>query len=174
MFSCNASMKENTAFYNADGDLLIVQQFGELIITTELGKLSIKSKEVACIPRGMRFRVDTNGNARGYICELFKGHFGLPELGPIGSNSLANVRDFQVPVAWYEDKDCDFTVIGKFGSKFFSCDYKWSIFNTVAWWGNYVPFKYNLDNFNTIGSISYDHADPSIFTVLSAMSDEPG
>jgi homogentisate 1,2-dioxygenase len=174
MFSCNTSMKENSAFYNADGDLLIVQQYGELHITTEMGKLSLKPKDICCIPRGLRFRVDVDGNSRGYICELFKGHLALPELGPIGSNCLANVRDFQVPVAWYEDKDCDFTVICKFGSKFFSSTYKHSIFNVVAWWGNYVPYKYNLDNFNTIGSISFDHPDPSIFTVLTAASDEPG
>jgi homogentisate 1,2-dioxygenase len=174
MYSCNTSMKENSAFYNADGDIIIVQQHGELQIITELGKLSIGPKEIACIPRGLRFRVDVNGNARGYICELFKGHLNLPELGPIGSNCLANTRDFQVPVAWYEDRDCEFTVICKFGSKFFSCEYNHSIFNTVAWWGNYVPYKYNLDNFNTIGSISYDHPDPSIFTVLTAPTDEHG
>jgi homogentisate 1,2-dioxygenase len=174
MYSCNTSMKENTAFYNADGDMLIVQQHGELHITTELGKLSVNSKEIALIPRGLRFRVDVDGNARGYICELFKGHLALPELGVIGSNCLANARDFQVPVAWYEDKECDFKVICKYGTKFFSCDYKHSVFNTVAWWGNYVPFKYNLDNFNTIGTISFDHPDPSIFTVLSSPTDEAG
>ena len=174
MYACNTSMKENTAFYNADGDMLIVQQEGVLNITTELGKMNLRPKEIAVIPRGMRFRVDVSGNARGYICELFKGHLALPELSVIGSNCLANARDFQIPVAWYEDKDCDFTVISKFGSKFFSCDYKYSIFNTVAWWGNYVPYKYNLENFNTLGSISFDHPDPSIFTVLTSGTDEPG
>ena len=174
MYSCNVSMKENSAFYSADGDFLIVPQLGELFITTELGKLTVKGKEIAVIPRGLRFRVDVTGECRGYICEIFKSHFTLPELGVIGSNGLANARDFEVPVAWYEDKDCDFEMIVKFQGKFFSCSYDYSIFNVVAWWGNYVPFKYNLDNFNTIGTISYDHPDPSIFTVLSAPSDEPG
>lgn len=174
MYSCNTSMDENSAFYSADGDFLIVPQHGELFITTELGRLNVRPKEIVVIPRGLRFRVDVEGESRGYICELFKGHFNLPDLGPIGSNGLASARDFEVPVAWYEDKDCEFKVVSKFGGKFFYTTYKHSIFNTVAWWGNYVPYKYDLDKFNTIGTISYDHPDPSIFTVLTATSDEPG
>jgi homogentisate 1,2-dioxygenase len=174
MYSCNTSMDENTAFYNSDGDLLIVPQQGELIITTELGKMSVNTKDIAIIPRGLRFRVEVKGESRGYICELFKGHFSLPELGPIGSNGLANARDFEVPVAWYEDRDCEFTIISKFQGKFFYCVQDSSVFNTVAWWGNYVPYKYNLDKFNTMGTVSFDHPDPSIFTVLTAASDEPG
>jgi homogentisate 1,2-dioxygenase len=174
MYSCNTSMADNTAFYSADGDFLIVPQLGELLITTELGKLTLKSKEIGVIPRGLRYRVDVKENCRGYICEIFKGHFTLPDLGPIGSNGLANARDFEIPVATYEDKDCEFTVISKFGGEFFSCKYDYSIFNTVAWWGNYVPFKYDLGKFNTIGTISFDHPDPSIFTVLTAPSDEQG
>ena len=175
MFSCNVSMPENQAFYSADGDFMIVIQEGVLNITTEMGKINVYPKEICVIPRGVRFRVDlTSGKSRGYICEIFKGHFNLPELGPIGANSLANPRDFDIPVAWYEDKDCDFTVISKYQSKFFSCKYKSSIFNTVAWWGNYYPYKYNLDKFNTIGSISFDHPDSTLFTVMTAPTDEKG
>jgi homogentisate 1,2-dioxygenase len=172
LYSCNTSMPENTAFYSSDSDFLIVPQAGQLFITTELGKLEVSSREICVIPRGLRFRVEVQGKNRGYICELYKGHFTLPELGPIGSNGLANSRDFEVPVAWYEDKDCEFTVISKFNGKFFQCKYQTSVFNTVAWWGTYVPYKYNLDKFNTIGPVSYDHPDPSIFTVLTAPSDE--
>jgi homogentisate 1,2-dioxygenase len=167
-------MAENSAFYNADGDFLIVPQSGDLHITTEMGKLKVSPKEIVVIPRGIRFRVDVDGDCRGYICEIFKSHFVLPELGVIGSNGLANARDFEIPIAWYEDKECNFTVISKYMSKFFTCDYKYSVFNTVSWWGNYVPFKYNLDKYNTIGTISYDHPDPSIFTVLTAPTDELG
>lgn len=174
LYSCNTSMEENTAFYSSDGDFLIVPQHGALHITTELGKLNVNPKEIVVLPRGLRFRVDVEGESRGYICEIYKGHFTLPDLGPIGSNGLANTRDFEVPVAWYEDKQCEFKVISKFCGKFFSCSYKNSIFNTVAWWGNYVPYKYDLNKFNTIGTISYDHPDPSIFTVLTASSDEAG
>lgn len=167
-------MPENSAFYNSDGDFLIVAQEGVLHITTELGKLNVNPKEICVIPRGIRFRVDVSANCRGYISEIFKGHFTLPELGVIGSNGLANPRDFEIPVACFEDKDCDFTVVNKFHGKFFSCQYKSSVFNTVAWHGNYYPFKYHLDKFNTIGTISFDHPDPSIFTVLTAPSDEKG
>ena len=174
MYSCNASMPENTAFYNSDGDFLIVAQEGILNITTELGKLNVGPKEICVIPRGIRYRVDVTSKCRGYICEIFKGHFTLPELGVIGANGLANPRDFEIPVACFEDKDCEFTVINKFHSKFFSCKYKSSIFNTVAWHGNYYPFKYHLDKYNTIGTISFDHPDPYIFTVLSAPTDEIG
>jgi len=175
LYSCNSSMEENSAFYSADGDLLVVPQHGELFITTELGKINVKPKEIVVLPRGLRFKVDVTEESRGYICEIYKGHFTLPDLGPIGSNGLANARDFEVPVAWYEDKDCEeFKVISKFSGKFFYTTYTHSIFNTVAWWGNYVPYKYELDKFNTIGSISFDHPDPSIFTVLTCPSDEAG
>jgi len=174
MYSCNTSMDINSAFYTADGDILLVPQCGNLNITTELGKLYVTPKEICVIPRGMKFNVGVEGKSRGYFCEIYKGHFLLPELGPIGSNGLANARDFKIPEAWYEDRECDFKVICKYQGKFFEYHKKHSEFNIVAWTGNYVPYKYNLENFNTMGSISFDHPDPSIFTVLTASTDEPG
>lgn len=178
MYACNSSMPNNSGFYSADGDFLIVPQTGELFITTELGKLTVKPKEISVIPRGLRFRVDVKEGEdnRGYICEVFGGHFTLPELGVIGTNGLANARDFEVPVAAYEnvDKEGEYIVTSKYSGKFFQTVQKNSIFNTVAWHGNYVPYKYNLDKFNTIGTISYDHPDPSIFTVLTCPTNEPG
>ena len=174
MYSCNISMDENTAFVNTDGEFLIVPQQGDLLITTELGKLKVSPKEFVVLPRGLKYRVDVNENCRGYICEVFKSHFILPDLGLIWSNSLANPSHFEVPVAYFEDKDCKFTVITKNQSQFFSTEYNYSIFNVVAWYGNYVPYKYDLTKYNTLGSISFDFPDPSIFTVLTAQSDEPG
>jgi homogentisate 1,2-dioxygenase len=115
-----------------------------------------------------------DGEARGYMCEVYKGHFVIPDLGPIGSNCLANPRDFETPIAWYEDKSEDWTVISKFQGKFFQYSIDHCPFNIVAWHGNYAPYKYDLRKFNTIGSISYDHPDPSIFTVLTVQSDDPG
>lgn len=167
-------MDENSAFHNIDGELLIVPQQGDLFITTELGKLKVSPKEIVVLPRGIKFRVEVDGDCRGYVCEIFKSHFILPDLGLIGSNSLANPRDFQIPVAWYEDKDCKFTLINKYQSKFFVTEYDHSIFNVIAWHGDYVPYKYDLEKFNTLGTISFDHPDPSLLTVLTAQSDEPG
>src|SRR5215207_4374290 len=43
--------------------------------------------------------------ARGYICENYGTQFRLPDLGPIGANGLANARDFETPIAWYEDQE---------------------------------------------------------------------
>lgn len=173
MYSCNVSMNENSAFYSADGDFLIVPQVGVLDITTELGKLKVSPWEIVVIPRGIKFNVKVTGESRGYFNEIYRGHYRPIERGPIGSNGLANERDFYAPVAWYEDRECDFTVITKFMGKFFSSKYDRSVFDTVAWHGNYVPYKYNLKRYNTIGTITYDHPDPSIFTVLSASTDDP-
>lgn len=114
------------------------------------------------------------GQSRGYIAEVFKGHFVLPDLGPIGSNGLANARDFEVPVSWYEDTTDKWKIVNKFMGKFFQIEYDHSPFDIVAWHGNYAPYRYDLRRYNTIGSISFDHPDPSIFTVLSAQSDDPG
>ena len=175
LFSFNKNMG-NQAFYSSDGDMLIVPQMGHLHITTEYGKLEIEPEQIAVIQRGIKFKVDLKDcdQARGYICETYKSHFQLPDLGPIGANSLANPIHFESPTAWYEDTSENWTIISKFNGKFFNYSLSHSPFNVVAWHGNYCPYRYDLRKFNTIGSISYDHPDPSIFTVLTCQSDEPG
>ncbi|MCW5569533.1 MAG: homogentisate 1,2-dioxygenase [Steroidobacteraceae bacterium] len=163
------------AFYDADGELLIVPQAGRLLLVTELGRLPVEPQEIAVIPRGVRFRVELpDGVARGYVCENYGAAFRLPDLGPIGSNGLACERDFLTPVAWYEDRDEPCELVAKFMGKMWSTSMDHSPFDIVAWRGNLAPYKYDLRRFNTIGSISYDHPDPSIFLVLQAISDTPG
>ncbi|ODV90075.1 hypothetical protein CANCADRAFT_31144 [Tortispora caseinolytica NRRL Y-17796] len=165
----------NEAFYNADGDFLFVPQTGDLDIETELGKLYVRPCEIVVIPRGIRFRIKMpSGPVRGYILEIFNNHFELPELGPIGSNGLANARDFEAPVAAYVDDPTPYKLFGKFDGTLFSAELDHSPFDVVGWHGVYYPFKYDLGKFNTIGSISFDHPDPSIFTVLTAQSDHLG
>ncbi|EMP33643.1 Homogentisate 1,2-dioxygenase [Chelonia mydas] len=175
IFTCNTSMI-NRCFYNSDGDFLIVPQQGKLLITTEFGKLLVEPNEICVIQQGMRFSVEVFGETRGYVLEVYGAHFELPDLGPIGANGLANPRDFLVPVAWYEDCQVagGYTVISKYQGKLFSAQQDFSPFNVVAWHGNYTPYKYNLDNFMVINSVAFDHADPSIFTVLTAKSTRPG
>ena len=163
------------AFYDADGELLIVPQAGRLLLVTELGRLPVEPQEIAVIPRGVRFRVELpDGVARGYVCENYGAAFRLPDLGPIGSNGLACERDFLTPVAWYEDRDEPCELVAKFMGNMWSTSMDHSPFDIVAWRGNLAPYKYDLRRFNTIGSISYDHPDPSIFLVLQAISDTPG
>ncbi|ANB15138.1 homogentisate 1,2-dioxygenase [Sugiyamaella lignohabitans] len=165
----------NEAFYNADGDFLIVPQQGELDIQTELGNLYVRPQEIVVIPRGIRYKVKLpSGPIRGYILEVFSGHFELPELGPIGSNCLANARDFQAPVAAFEENDEPHKILGKFGGNLFQYTQNHSPFDVVGWHGLYYPYKYDLGKFNTIGSVSFDHPDPSIFTVLTVQSEHVG
>jgi homogentisate 1,2-dioxygenase len=162
-------------FYNADGDFLIVPQEGVLTLKTELGTLELKPSEIAVIPRGIKFQITLpDGKARGYICENHGLPFRLPELGVIGSNGLANPRDFKIPVANYENQEGDFQLLTKFQGLLWATDIKHSPLDVVAWHGNYVPYKYDLNQFNTINSVSYDHPDPSIFTVLTSPSSVPG
>ncbi|KAJ8911656.1 hypothetical protein NQ315_006002 [Exocentrus adspersus] len=172
-YCCNSNMK-NMAFYNADGDFLIVPQLGELKLKTEYGRLTIKPNEICVIQQGMRFSVDIIEPSRGYILEVFGQHFTLPDLGPIGANGLANPRDFLTPTAYYEDLDEDYEIIAKYQGNLFSCIQDHSPFDVVAWYGNYVPFKYDLNNFMVINSVSFDHCDPSIFTVLTCQSEKKG
>jgi homogentisate 1,2-dioxygenase len=123
----------------------------------------------------VKFRVELTGeDARGYVCENFGSSFRLPDLGPIGSNGLANPRDFLAPVAAYEDRDGDFTLTAKFGGRLWSAGIDHSPLDVVAWHGNYVPYKYDLSRFNAINTVSFDHPDPSIFTVLTSPSDTAG
>jgi len=174
LYAANQSM-QGRYFYNADGEMLIVPQEGRLKISTECGVIEIGPQEIAVIPRGIRFRVELpDGAARGYVCENFGAHLRLPDLGPIGSNGLANPRDFLTPVAAYEELEGDFELLAKFQGNLWSAKIGHSPLDVVGWHGNYAPYKYDLRKFNTIGSISYDHPDPSIFLVLNSPSDSPG
>lgn len=174
VYAANRSM-DGRFFYDADGELLIVPQHGRLHIATELGVLDVQPQEIAVIPRGVRFRVELpDGPAAGYVCENFGALLRLPELGPIGSNGLANARDFLTPNAAYEDVEGEFELIAKFQGHLWRADIGHSPLDVVGWHGNYAPYKYDLRRFNTIGSISYDHPDPSIFTVLTSPSDTAG
>lgn len=191
VYCCNADMK-NKAFCNSDGDLLVVPQLTPLTVTTETGKMRVAPGEFFLIPRGIKFSVDLDmatdlsrhegedSYARGYICEVYDSHFIIPDLGPIGANGLAHPKHFASPTAFYESKTFpteegeDYVLVQKFIGKLFSTTLESSPFDVVAWSGNYIPVKYDLANFNTIGSVSYDHLDPSIFTVLTSQTTSPG
>ncbi|MBO1331933.1 homogentisate 1,2-dioxygenase [Streptomyces sp. VRA16 Mangrove soil] len=177
LYHANSSMSDRV-FSDADGELLIVPERGGLLLRTEFGLLAVDPGEVALIPRGVRFRVELlDESARGYVCENYGAPFQLPDLGPIGANGLANVRDFRAPVAAYEDR-ADAAgaveVVNKFCGNLWTATYDHSPLDVVAWHGNHVPYVYDLRRFNVIGTISYDHPDPSIFTVLTSPSDTPG
>lgn len=173
LYAATADM--DRAFFSADGELLIVPEQGRLAIETELGRIDIAPLQIALIPRGVRFRVTLpDGSARGYVCENYGGLFRLPDLGPIGANGLANPRDFETPVAWFEDRDTPTEVIQKFQGGLWTTMLDHSPFDVVAWHGNLAPCRYDLTRFNTINTVSFDHPDPSIFTVLTSPSDTPG
>lgn len=173
IYRTNADM--NRAFWNADGEFRIVPQHGRLTIATELGLLDIAPGEIAVVPRGVRFRVALpDGKARGYICENHGAALRLPGLGPIGANGLANPRDFLSPVAWFEDRDTPTELVQKYMGNLWATTLDRSPFDVVAWHGNLVPYKYDLARFNTIGTVGFDHPDPSIFTVLTAPTDTEG
>jgi homogentisate 1,2-dioxygenase len=173
-YVANRSMSERF-FYDADAELLIVPQQGRLHVATELGLIDVEPQEIVVVPRGVRFRVELpDGVARGYFCENFGAPLRLPDLGPIGSNGLANPRDFLTPTAWYEERTGQFALVAKFGGHLWSAPIDHSPLDVVAWHGNNAPYKYDLRRFNTLGSVSFDHPDPSIFLVLQSISDTPG
>ena len=174
LYAANQDM-HGRYFYNADGELLIVPQQGRLAIATEFGLIDLAPQEIAVIPRGVRFQVHLpDGEARGYLCENYGALLRLPDLGVIGSNGLANPRDFLTPHAAYEDVEGDFELLSKFGGNLWSAAIGHSPLDVVAWHGNYVPYKYDLRHFSPVGAIGNDHPDPSIFLVLQSPSDTPG
>ena len=174
LYACNLSMMKR-AFCNADGELLIVPQQGRMNIATEFGLVEVEPLQIASIPRGVRFRVELpDGSARGYVCENYGPAFRLPELGPIGANGLANPRDFETPSARYEDIDEPTELIQKFGGRLWSSMLDHSPFDVAAWHGNLAPWRYDLRRFNTVNSVSFDHPDPSIFTVLTSPGNHVG
>jgi homogentisate 1,2-dioxygenase len=160
---------------DADGELMIIPQHGAVELQTELGRLEVAPGTIGVVPRGVRFRVQLpHGEARGYVAENYGAPFRLPELGPIGSNGLANPRDFETPVAWFEDRDEPTEVIQKSLGRLWTTSLDHSPLDVVAWHGNYAPYRYDLSRFNVIGTVSFDHPDPSIFTVLTSPSNVPG
>ena len=168
LYAANDSMRDRF-FYDADGELLIVPQLGDLLIFTELGVLRASPGEICVLPRGLKFRVELpDGEARGYICENYGAPFRLPALGPIGANGLANPRDFLTPVAAFEDREARFQIVAKFQGGLWAAEIDHSPLDVVAWHGNYVPYKYDLARFNCINTVSFDHPDPSIYTVLTS------
>jgi homogentisate 1,2-dioxygenase len=174
VYAANRDMTDRY-FVDSDGELLIVPELGALLIHTELGPLRVTPGEVAVIPRGIRFRVELPDTlARGYTCENFGASFTLPERGPIGANGLANERDFLAPLAAFEEREGPVQVVQKFAGNLWAADYDHSPLDVVAWHGNYTPYKYDTANFMVLGTISYDHPDPSLFTVLTSGSDTPG
>ena len=175
VFTYCANQSMQRVFFNVDGELLLVPQQGRLRLVTELGVLELEPLEIAVLPRGLKFRVELpDGQARGYIAENHGAPLRLPELGPIGSNGLANARDFLAPVARYEEASGPVQMVQKFLGELWGCQLQHSPLDVVAWHGNNVPYKYDLRRFNTLGTVSFDHPDPSIFTVLTSPTSVPG
>jgi homogentisate 1,2-dioxygenase len=174
LYAANQDMRDRY-FVDSDGELLFVPELGAITLHTELGPLRVSSGEIAVIPRGIRFRVELpDAFARGYLCENFGAAFTLPERGPIGANGLANERDFLAPHAAFDERSHTVQVVQKFGGNLWAADYDHSPLDVVAWHGSYAPYKYDTANFMAIGTISFDHPDPSIFTVLTSPSELPG
>jgi len=173
LYRATRSMTDRV-FVDADGELLIIPQSGTLRLFTEMGRIELAPGWVGLIPRGVRFRVEVEGEARGYVTENYGAAFRLPELGPIGSNGLANARDFETPVAAYEDVDRACEVVQKYQGALWTTTLDHSPLDVVAWHGNLAPYRYELARFNVIGTVSFDHPDPSIFTLLTSPSEMPG
>jgi homogentisate 1,2-dioxygenase len=174
VYAASKSM-DARVFQNADGEMLFIPESGRLELLTELGRIEVAPGQIALVPRGVRFRaVLPDGQARGYVAENHGALFRLPDLGPIGANGLANPRDFETPVAWFEDRDEPFEVVQKFDGRLWTTTLDHSPLDVVAWHGNFAPWRYDLSRFNTINTVSFDHPDPSIFTVLTSPSETPG
>jgi homogentisate 1,2-dioxygenase len=174
VYRANRSMSRRY-FVNSDGEMLLVPQQGALLLHTELGRLHVRPGEIAVLPRGIKMRVELpDGSARGYICENYGAMLRLPELGPIGSNGLANARDFMAPVAAFEEAEGPVRIVNKFLGHLWEGAQPNTPLDVVAWHGNLAPYKYDLARFMVVGTISFDHPDPSIFTVLTSPSEIPG
>jgi homogentisate 1,2-dioxygenase len=173
VYAANRSMER--LFQSSDGEFLIVPQEGELEVVTEMGVLIAPPGHIAVIPRGLKFKILLrDAHARGYACENYGQRFTLPELGPIGSNGLANARDFEAPVANFQKDGGPVTVVQKFQGNLWQTNLNWNPLDVVAWHGNLYPYRYDLARFNAMGTVTFDHPDPSIFTVLTSPSELPG
>jgi len=174
---CVQLSMDRCAFCNADGSVAIFLHKGSLKIQTELGWLQLEVGEVLIVPRGISFRVlnsDSADPGQGMMLEVFDGLFVLPDQGMIGTSGLASSRDFRIPVAAYDKTEVEsrtFIIYHKFGGVFHIREFKYSVFDVVAWRGTYTPYKYNLANFCAVNTVTYDHMDPCIGTLLTVRDD---
>jgi len=161
---------------NRDGEFIFLPYQGEITLRTELGHLTIRPGEIAVIPCGIQFTVDVTETAKGYLFENLDTPLRLPELGLIGANGLANPRHFRYPVASFEDshEKTRLELLCKYQRHWWHMSATHTPLNVVAWHGNYAPYCYDLSLFNTINTVSFDHPDPSIFTVLTSPSASSG
>lgn len=173
LYSCNNSMIKK-AFCNSDGDFIILPQIGTLQINTECGRMVVESGQMCVIPRGFKFSINVHQPSRGYVAEIWGNHPVIPDLGPIGANGLANPRDFKSPTAWFSDTKESWIITQKFCGNLFNFNVEYCPFNVVGWFGNYYPYKYDFADFVAINSVTVDHIDPSIFTVLTSQTNSPG
>ena len=115
-----------------------------------MGFLRVRPNEICVIPRGIRFHISLPaGPVRGFGLEVYEGHFDVPELGPIGSCGLANIRDFEIPTASCDSSDIDTQVFTKLAGKIHRSSFRGSIFNVAGWHGTCYPFKYDLGKFTS-------------------------
>lgn len=181
LFNVTQDMPARHAFSSLDGELLVVPQSGAIDITTEMGRMVVRQNEIAVIPRNLRHRVTLiDGKpCRGYVCELYQGHFQLPNLGIIGSTGLANVRDFEIPTAYFEGQVVDgkavaatsegeWTIVSRLDTRRWHCTQSRTPFDVAGWHGTSYPYKYDLAKFCVMGNLLFDEHDPCLFTVLSA------
>jgi len=178
VYVANRSM-DRRYFCTADGEFLLVPQQGRIEVFTECGRLVAAPGEIVIVPKGMKFKIDlpdgqAGGPVRGYVAENYGHYLTLPERGPIGANCLANARDFLTPTAAYEDHEAACELIMKSQGRLYHTTLPHSPLDVVAWHGNFAPCKYDLRRFSPVGSVMFDHPDPSIYTVLTAASDTPG
>lgn len=174
IYQFNQSMHKRY-FNNRDGEMLLVPYSGKIRLNTEFGIMDITPGMIAVIPRGIMFRVELmDAYAAGYVCENSGSPFTLPQLGVIGSNGLANARHFLYPKAAFEDVERNIELLCKYQQQVWTATSNHSPLNVVAWHGNYAPYCYDLALFNTLNTVSFDHPDPSIFTVLTSESDTAG
>ncbi len=175
LYQCNQSMT-NRYFSNHDGELLLVPYQGAIRLRTEMGRLDVKTGMIAVLPRGVKFKLELlEPIAAGYIAENKGLPMTLPQLGPLGANSLANPRHFLYPTAEIEQTTTEnISLICKYQDQIWIAKSNHSPLNVAAWHGNYAPYCYDLALFNTINTVSFDHPDPSIFTVLTSESEIPG
>lgn len=148
IYRANRSMTDRY-FFNADGELLVAPQQGDLAIRTEFGDLRVGPMQFAVIPRGVRFSVDLlDGPVRGFVCE----NYGAP-LRPSSSSPAEGLEAIalQAPKAAFEDRPGPVELVAKLDGGFWTTELASSPLDAVAWHGGYFPYKGDLSGLTTPG-----------------------
>ncbi len=163
----------NSAFRNADGDLLYFCHKGEGHVFTEFGHLNFRAGSYIHIPKCVTHAFLPNIESNFLIIESKTSAYREPDRGMAGKNAFYDPASFGKPDLEKlhkikKQKNAQFLkVIARRKEKFTTFTYADCYFDTVGWKGDFWPFTLHISDMMPMLSARV-HLPPSAHTTFVA------